>query len=78
MLVAQALAKAEGAGRCFARTSRRYASLVMRLMKIAGLAAYRTGKLLSPGTRRSGRSARSLRQALPLQRQLLRCRFQIR
>lgn len=35
-------------GRCFARTARRYASRGMRLMKIAGAVAYRTGPLLSP------------------------------
>jgi len=35
-------------GRCFARTARRHASRGMRLMKIAGADAYRSGKLLSP------------------------------
>ena len=34
-------------GRCFARTARRYATRGMRLMKIAGATAYRSGKLLS-------------------------------
>lgn len=34
-------------GRCFARTARRYASRGMRLAKIAGREAYRSGKLLS-------------------------------
>ncbi len=34
-------------GRCFACTARRYASRGMRLMKIAGPTAYRSGKLLS-------------------------------
>jgi uncharacterized protein len=40
--------EAEVTGRCFARTNRRFASKGMRLMKIAGPVAYRTGKLLSP------------------------------
>lgn len=35
-------------GRCFARTARRYATRGMRLMKIAGPTAWRSGKLLSP------------------------------
>lgn len=39
---------ARASGRCFARTARRYASRGMRLMKIAGATAYRSGKLLSP------------------------------
>lgn len=39
---------AQVGGRCFARTSRRYASRGMRLMKIAGALAYRSGALLSP------------------------------
>jgi len=39
---------ARASGRCFARTARRYASCGMRLMKIAGPTAYRSGKLLSP------------------------------
>jgi uncharacterized protein len=34
-------------GRCFARSARRYASRGMRLMKIAGPVAFRSGKLLS-------------------------------
>ena len=34
-------------GRCFARTARRYASRGMRLAKIAGAQAFRSGKLLS-------------------------------
>jgi uncharacterized protein len=34
-------------GRCFARTARRYATRGMRLAKIAGATAYRSGKLLS-------------------------------
>jgi predicted deacylase len=34
-------------GRCFARTSRRYATRGMRLAKIAGAQPYRSGKLLS-------------------------------
>jgi predicted deacylase len=38
---------AQVSGRCFARTSRRYASRGMRLAKIAGAVAYRSGKLLS-------------------------------
>lgn len=38
---------ARAAGRCFARTARRYASRGMRLAKIAGREAYRSGKLLS-------------------------------
>jgi predicted deacylase len=40
--------KAEVTGRCFARTNRRYATLGMRLMKIAGPVPYRSGNLLSP------------------------------
>lgn len=39
---------ARAAGRCFARTSRRYATRGMRLMKIAGATAWRSGNLLSP------------------------------
>lgn len=35
-------------GRCFARTSRRYATRGMRLAKIAGATAFRHGSLLSP------------------------------
>ncbi len=38
---------ARASGRCFARTARRYASRGMRLAKIAGHEAYRSGKLLS-------------------------------
>ncbi|MGQ3054577.1 MAG: succinylglutamate desuccinylase/aspartoacylase family protein [Roseateles sp.] len=39
---------ARAAGRCFARTARRFATRGMRLAKIAGATAYRTGPLLSP------------------------------
>lgn len=39
---------ARASGRCFARTSRRFASRGMRLAKIAGVLPYRCGKLLSP------------------------------
>lgn len=39
---------AEVSGRCFARIARRYASRGMRLMKIAGPVALRSGRLLSP------------------------------
>lgn len=39
---------AQVSGRCFARVSRRYASRGMRLMKIAGPVAFRSGRLLSP------------------------------
>ncbi|MFG6467612.1 M14 family metallopeptidase [Roseateles sp. BYS87W] len=35
-------------GRCFARSSRRFATRGMRLAKIAGATPYRSGKLLSP------------------------------
>ena len=35
-------------GRCFARSARRFATRGMRLAKIAGAVAYRTGPLLSP------------------------------
>lgn len=35
-------------GRCFARSARRFATRGMRLAKIAGAVAYRSGKLLSP------------------------------
>jgi uncharacterized protein len=38
---------ARSSGRCFARTARRYASRGMRLAKIAGHEAWRSGKLLS-------------------------------
>ena len=38
---------ARSSGRCFARSARRYASRGMRLAKIAGHEAYRSGKLLS-------------------------------
>lgn len=38
---------ARASGRCFARTARRYASRGMRLAKIAGPQAWRSGKLLS-------------------------------
>ncbi|KQW46306.1 MULTISPECIES: succinylglutamate desuccinylase/aspartoacylase family protein [unclassified Roseateles] len=39
---------ARASGRCFARTSRRFATRGMRLAKIAGSVAYRSGSLLSP------------------------------
>lgn len=38
---------AQVSGRCFARSARRYATRGMRLMKIAGPTAFRSGKLLS-------------------------------
>ena len=40
--------RARTTGRCFARTARRFATRGMRLAKIAGAVAYRTGALLSP------------------------------
>lgn len=39
---------ARAGGRCFARSARRFATRGMRLAKIAGAVAYRSGKLLSP------------------------------
>jgi hypothetical protein len=39
---------ARATGRCFARSARRFATRGMRLCKIAGATAYRSGKLLSP------------------------------
>lgn len=39
---------ARTSGRCFARSARRFATRGMRLAKIAGAVAYRTGPLLSP------------------------------
>jgi uncharacterized protein len=39
---------ARASGRCFARSARRFATRGMRLAKIAGATAYRSGKLLSP------------------------------
>jgi hypothetical protein len=40
--------RASQAGRCFARTARRFASRGMRIAKIAGVTAWRSGSLLSP------------------------------